>query len=218
MDVTIERQTEISPREAYQHAKVEHYLDRAAECFAMARYHATQRVLDIVTALDPGNAAAAELRDRTHERLRLLCRPVHADWLNNHQAAGARRPEIVMVVDQDERVLTGLSETFRGYGFPVVGAGTIDESAEILSSCLPDVVLSEVNFDSGPRGFELFHQMKTLQPGNDGVFLFLVARLDRDVEIAGRRMGVDDFIVKPFDPDVVAATVMRCLTRRSHLS
>ena len=26
MDVTIERQTEISPREAYQHAKVEHYL------------------------------------------------------------------------------------------------------------------------------------------------------------------------------------------------
>jgi PleD family two-component response regulator len=215
MDVIIQ-QTEISPREAYQRAKVEHYLDRATECFAMARYHATQRELDLVTALEPANQAAAELRDRTHERLKLLTRPLHADWLDNHQALGARRPEIVMVVDQDERVLTALTETFRGYGFPVVAAGTFDESSEVLSCCVPDVVLSEVNFDTGPRGFELFQRMKTLQAGNDGVFLFLVARLERNLEITGRRMGVDDFIVKPFDPDVVAATVMRCLSRRSH--
>ena len=139
-------------------------------------------------------------------------------FLSSHQALGARRPEIVMIVDQDPRVLSSLGETFRGYGFPVVGAAGIDESAEVLADCMPDVVLSEVNFDSGPRGLDLFQQLKQLSPAHDVVFLFLVARLERTLEIAGRRMGVDDFIVKPFDPDVVAATVMRCLTRRKRPS
>ncbi|HEX9007291.1 MAG TPA: response regulator [Bacteroidota bacterium] len=214
MDLDNDRLPEISPRDAFLSAKAEYFLDQALECFAMARYHAALKMLSTVAGLEPENQVAAELLSRIHERLRLVTRPLHADWLDTTQAPGVRRPEVILVVDQDERVLTGLNETFRRYGFPVVGAGTVQEATEVLSTCVPDVVLSEVNFESGPRGLELFQQIKSLQPEQDRIFLFLTSRLERNAEIAGRRLGVDDYILKPFDPDVVAATVMRCLARR----
>ena len=95
MDVENDRLPEISPREAFLCAKVEFYLDQALECFAMARYHATLRLLSTVSGLDPENQVANELLSRTHERLKLLTRPRHADWLSNHQALGARRRDIL---------------------------------------------------------------------------------------------------------------------------
>jgi DNA-binding response OmpR family regulator len=79
---------------------------------------------------------------------------------------------------------------------------------------VPDVMVSEVNFDTGARGFDLFLWMRTNPALVNVPFLFHATRIDRDVMIAGRRFGVDDFLVKPIDGELLAAAATTVLHRR----
>ena len=110
-------------------------------------------------------------------------------------------------VDQDERVLTGLGTTLRRHGFRSMGAASYDEATEVLVGHVADVVVSEVNFEAGPRGFDLFLWMRSNPSYREIPFLFHAVHIDRDILIAGKRFGVDDFIVKPADGEVIAAAV-----------
>jgi CheY-like chemotaxis protein len=205
---------EESLRDTYQRAKVSHFLDRAGEYLAMGRCTAARKMIEHISALDPGNPLGKRLRKELDE---LLADVSHPDGPGvpagngNGNGQRKRRSELVMVVDQDERVLMSLLQTLHRYGFRAVTAGSYEEAIETLSTFRPDLIVSEVNFESGPRGFDLFFWLKNHL---DIPFLFLAARLDRETLIAGKRFGVDDFLPKPLDSEVVLASVMNCLSRR----
>jgi DNA-binding response OmpR family regulator len=96
----------------------------------------------------------------------------------------------------------------------VIGAGSYEEAVEALGTVQPDIILSEVNFAQGSRGFDLYLWLRTNSAFMDTPFMFLAARVDRDTLIAGKRFGVDDFILKPVDREVVTASIVNCLSRR----
>jgi DNA-binding response OmpR family regulator len=125
-----------------------------------------------------------------------------------------RRAGIVLIVDQDEQVLASLTDALQRYGFETIGASSYEEALETLSLIPPDVVISEVNFEAGPKGFELYQWVKTNLVGRDIPFLYLASRIDRETLIAGKRFGVDDFLAKPADTEVVLASIVNCLSRR----
>jgi DNA-binding response OmpR family regulator len=129
-----------------------------------------------------------------------------------------RRSEIVLVVDQDERVLQSLTTSLRKQGYRSLGAATYEEALEILELLLPDVVVSEVNFAAGPRGMDLFMWMRNNIRTAGIPFLFYAARIDREILIAGKRFGVEDFILKPSDDEVVTASIKNALVRRKSRS
>jgi PleD family two-component response regulator len=208
----------LSPAEAFRRAKINHFLHQAQEYVEMGRYLAALKSIDSVFTLDKSNSAGRELRNEIDDTLsRMLQR-----GKNGHSGRHAeesvpgrpRRNELVMTVDQDERLLTSLTATLRRYGFIAIGAASYEEAIETFTMVKPEVVISEVNFESGPRGFDLYLWLKT-NSGNDNLpFLFLATRIDRDTLIAGKRFGVDDLILKPVDDDVVIASVVNCLSRR----
>jgi DNA-binding response OmpR family regulator len=118
------------------------------------------------------------------------------------------------MVDQDEQVLLRFTGSLRKHGYRFIGAGSYEEALEVLPLKHPDIVVSEVNFEQGALGFDLFLWMRTHAPFVETPFLFHATRIDRDVLIAGKRFGVDDLIVKPADEDVIAAAVAQSLLRR----
>jgi PleD family two-component response regulator len=208
----------LTPKELFRRAKIEHYLERAEEFILMARYHPALRVVESVFVLDPENAAAKALVRRVEESLEALRHRTNGASNpsngNGYQPAKGRRHELVMIVDQDERILISLAESVRRYGLRAVGAANYDEALELLATITPDLVVSEVNFETGPRGFDLYLWLKNNTATCDTPFLFLAARIDRDTLIAGKRFGVDDFILKPVDNDVITASILNCLARR----
>jgi DNA-binding response OmpR family regulator len=121
------------------------------------------------------------------------------------------RRKLVMIVDQDERILTSLTESLRGYDLEAAGASSYKEAVATITKITPDLVISEVNFADGPAGFDLFLWIRTNSSTQGIPFLFHATRIDRDTLIAGKRLGVDDFILKPFDGDVVIASIHNCL-------
>jgi DNA-binding response OmpR family regulator len=132
---------------------------------------------------------------------------------SSNLSGGGRRHRIVMVVDQDERILKRLTEKLKKYGFETVAASTYDEALEVLGMLTPDVIISEVNFANGSAGFDLFFWVRSIAGLHKLPFMFLATKIDREVLIAGKRLGVDDFLTKPLDDDVVAASISNCLNR-----
>lgn len=203
----------LSPREAYLKAKIEHWLDRAQECFQMSRYHAALRALEPIFRLDPANKEADDLRRNAEEYLKAALHRPNGDGGDGFGLHSNRRSELIMIVDQDEQLLAGLTATFRRFGFRTIAADSYEEAMETLSQARPDLVISEVNFASGPKGFDLFLWLKTNGQHSNAAFMFLAARLDREALIAGKRFGVDDFLLKPVDAEVVATMAVSCLSR-----
>lgn len=213
-----EESIDLTPAENFKRAKIEHYLERAQEFVLMSRYGMARKVLDSIFAIDPENSDAKSLSQSIDEALgHILHRGNGQPKSPDAPAQQGRRPyrsELVLVVDQDERLLVSLTQSLRQYGFQAVAAGSYEEAVETLTMIKPDVVISEVNFESGPRGFDLYLWLKTNAGQYNIPFLFLAARIDRDMLIAGKRFGVDDLILKPVDNDVVTASIINCLARR----
>jgi PleD family two-component response regulator len=206
----------LSPRESLRRAKVDLYLERATEYHKMGRYALAQRTIETLFLLDPENPQGHQLQTVIRAELERL---EHRS--NGHDPVpgdnGVRRPrrsELVCVVDQDERLLLSLNQSLRREGFDTICAGSYDEALDLLQRFSPDIILSEVNFESGPRGFDLYLWVKTNRRLRDVSFLFLAMHLDREILIAGKRFGVDDFILKPVDDDVVIASVLNCIARK----
>lgn len=205
----------LPPRERFLRAKADHFLRKAEECIQMSRFSAARRYIGKADAIDPENKGGKVLQSIIDQRLvEIQHRGNGALNENGTNGLKRRRSELVLLVDQDEQLLADLGEALRKYGFQVLGASNYDEAVETMSLITPDAVVSEVNFENGPRGFDLFHWMRNNLTSRSIPFLFLAARIDRDTLIAGKRFGVDDFLQKPVDEGVVSASILNCLARR----
>lgn len=199
-------------------AKVDHYLQRAEEYMRMCRFLMAKQLIQKVLTLDPGNIAVRSLEKRVEYSLTSLFLHARGEGPHNDTPPEVgprhRRGQLVMIVDQDERVLLALVERLRLHGFDVVCAAGYKEALDTLATTKPDVVVSEVNFENGPVGFDLYLWIRTNNTTADTPFLFLASRIERNTLVAGKRLGVDDFILKPLDEEVVTASVIQCLTRQ----
>ncbi len=213
MQVTIQ-DSSIAPHEnTFRRAKLEHYLQHAEELFLMSRYSAALSTLNTVFAIEPDYKPAIALQEEINKSLGELSFSAYHPT-NGHQYKPARRGELILVVDQDERVLTLLTESLRRYGFGALGASNFDEAIEGLGKFKPAMIISEVNFEDGPVGFDLFLWIRTNTELSTIPFLYLATRVTREMLIAGKRMGVNEFILKPLDEEVVMASIINCLPSR----
>jgi len=217
-ETTSDSGTLLGPQ-TFKQAKIEHYLQRAEDYLQMARYRIALDSLSAVNHLDPDSSAASSLRKRIEYFICSLKRgsltaEEAKDTAGPVSGQKARRGELVLLVDQDERVLTSLALTLRRYGFSAVGAGSYDEAIDAVLEYNPDMVVSEVNFENGSLGYDLYLWIRTNIGTERLPFLFLATRIDRDTLIAGKRLGVSDFILKPLDEDLVVASVLNCLARK----
>jgi PleD family two-component response regulator len=203
----------LSPGEEYRLAKIDHFLRKAESFFQMARYGAAVKALSEALNLAPADATANALSKRIELHLTLLRNRNGYSVDSPGMVRRRSKRRIILIVDQDERVLIRLATKLRKFGFDTVSALNCKEALETASMIRPDLVISEVNFEDGPSGYELFSELRSRPTTQRVPFLFLATRIDREVLIAGKRLGVDDFLFKPVDDEVVAASVTNCISR-----
>lgn len=200
----------------FQRAKVDHYLTRAQEYVQMGRYLAARKPLEQVFSLDPANGTGRTLQRTIEHSLESLSRRgerlFDAGLDLSDDLRRTRRQELILIVDQDEQLLLDLATSLRRYGFRVVSAGSYREAVDALSFMNPHLIISEVNFEEGAAGFDLYRWVRTNSKSKDAPFLFLATHVNREMLIAGKRLGVNDFILKPLDEDVVYASIVSCFS------
>ena len=115
---------------------------------------------------------------------------------------GQTRKKILCIEDDRETAALLLEElTDRGYAVYVAHDGR--HGFEAILKNMPDLVLSDISMPV-MSGFELLERLVDLAPRFSKMpFLFLTALGDRDNELKARRLGADDYVVKPIDFDLL---------------
>src|SRR5256714_1402713 len=116
---------------------------------------------------------------------------------------------ILLIEDEPGLVLT-LSDLLASEGYRVDSAGDGPSGLKKAASQPFDLIILDVMLP-GKNGFEVCREIR--QRGSDVAILMLTARTQVADRVVGLRLGADDYLPKPFDPNELLARVEALLRR-----
>jgi DNA-binding response OmpR family regulator len=117
-----------------------------------------------------------------------------------------------LVVDDAPDIATFIEVTLRTAGFDVSLARDGREALEKVSERRPDLVLLDIMLPT-IDGFEVAHELRRQAHLTAMGIIVVSARGLPEDRLRGLSLGVDDYIVKPFEPDILLARVRAALRR-----
>ncbi|WP_417740981.1 response regulator transcription factor [Salipiger sp.] len=115
----------------------------------------------------------------------------------------------LLVVDDDDEMRDMMTEYLRKHGFMALGAASLAEIEAAMAAGRIDLILLDVMLGD-ESGLEI---CATLRRDQD-VPIIMVSALSADHQrMAGYEVGADDYIAKPFNPDLLLARVRAVLAR-----
>ncbi len=115
----------------------------------------------------------------------------------------------VLVVEDDELIVKGLTFSLQEEGYEVVSTGCLSEVEALLDEHVFCLVILDVMLPDG----ESFSVCKMIQERGGIPVIFLTAREEEEDVVYGFDMGADDYIIKPFRVRELISRVNR-LTKR----
>ena len=116
----------------------------------------------------------------------------------------------VLLAEDDRDFGNILSQYVTISGFDVTLARDGNEAWELFSSEKPDICVLDVMMPE-MDGFTLGEKIKKVQP--DVPLIFLTAKSLKEDIVRGLKIGADDYITKPFDPEVLILRINNILKR-----
>src|SRR5579859_6120401 len=121
--------------------------------------------------------------------------------------------KIVCIEDDRETNALIAEELSDRFGCMIIQAHDGREGMAAILRERPDLVLSDISMP-GMTGFDVLEQLSAMAPPYaETPFIFLTALADRENELKGRRLGADDYVVKPIDFDILEAIIRARLAR-----
>lgn len=131
-----------------------------------------------------------------------------AERTHNAGAPDDNAPHL-LVVDDDTRIRTLLSQFLTDKGYRVTTAATAAEARRKLEALEFDLLVLDVMMP-GETGIEL---TRSLRETREVPILMLTALAETDSRIDGLEAGADDYLAKPFDPRELLLRVNNILKR-----
>ncbi|HNR41623.1 MAG TPA: response regulator transcription factor [Bacteroidales bacterium] len=116
----------------------------------------------------------------------------------------------VLLAEDDRDFGNILSQYLTISGFEVILAKDGQEAITLFRSERPDICVLDVMMPE-MDGFSLGEKIKQIQPGLP--VIFLTAKSLREDIIRGLKIGADDYITKPFDPEILVLRINNILKR-----
>ncbi len=119
----------------------------------------------------------------------------------------------LLVVDDEIEVCDFLTNYFSDKGYTVSSATSGEEALHRSRATHPDLVLLDVRMP-GISGLEVLHRLRKEE--NPSKVVMITAIEDPQVIEEAKRLGAEDYIVKPFDLDYLDKVVLRKITTLLH--
>ncbi|MBN2086432.1 MAG: response regulator transcription factor [Anaerolineales bacterium] len=117
--------------------------------------------------------------------------------------------ETILLVDDDESLRQVMSQYLAQEGYRVIAAGSGAEALKLFYSERPGAVLLDLMMP-GMDGWEVCARLREL---SDAPILLVSARTSQEDKLRGFRLGIDDYLAKPFSLAELAARLQAVLAR-----
>jgi len=115
---------------------------------------------------------------------------------------------VIAVIDDDQQMLTLIKEILIHASYEVKDFLTSDDAYEYLKKDPVDLILSDINLETSTmNGFLFYDKVRELRHLQQIPFVFITGLDDSVLIRAGKEMGVDDFLIKPFRHDNLIAAI-----------
>jgi two-component system sensor histidine kinase/response regulator len=126
------------------------------------------------------------------------------------------RPKI-LIVDDEPELLEIASAYLEMEGYTPLTALNGAEALELIKSTRPDLIISDITMP-GMSGFDLFEKIRSNHALQDIPFVFLSGHTDLQHIMTGKELGSDDYLLKPFEPQMLISTIKGKLKRRQQVN
>ena len=116
----------------------------------------------------------------------------------------------VLVIDDDRKILDLISKVLKKYEFDLYTASGGDQAIELFKKENPSIILSDINMPD-ISGIEILKIIKKTSPITQVIVISGVGTTTDVIEAL--RLGASDYLVKPFNIDLLIYTVIRCVER-----
>lgn len=120
----------------------------------------------------------------------------------------------VLLVDDDLLMLQAVDNLLTEAGFQVIPTETVSEALKTLTTTSVDLILSDIKFgESELDGFQFFIAVQAQPHLRKTPFVFMSSLRDGVIIRSGIQLGIDDYLTKPMDPDLLIAVIEGKLKR-----
>lgn len=119
---------------------------------------------------------------------------------------------VVLIIEDDADVADTIQACIQAAGYTSYLAETGEQGLELCQQLEPDIIILDLMLP-GMDGIEVCTHVRRLALRRDPYILMLTARRGQTHEIRGFDTGADDYMTKPFSPDMLI-TRLRALLRR----
>src|SRR5208283_1332018 len=123
----------------------------------------------------------------------------------------------ILIVDDEPDLLEITATYLEMEGYRPLTALNGPAALEILNSTVPDLILSDITMP-GMSGFDLFERIRSDSKFQNTPFIFLSGHTDLQHIMMGKELGSDDYLMKPFEPEMLISTIKGKLKRSRQLN
>ncbi|MDP9193380.1 MAG: response regulator transcription factor [Acidobacteriota bacterium] len=115
----------------------------------------------------------------------------------------------VLIIDDDERLCSLLTEYLGRFGFAVATATHPEDGLRVLKNAQPEILILDVMLPD----MDGFAVCRKVRETSRIPIIMLTARGDVMDRIVGLELGADDYLPKPFEPRELVARIQAVLRR-----
>ena len=118
--------------------------------------------------------------------------------------------QTILLVEDEESMVTLIRYNLEqaGYNFSSVKNGRL--ALEFCRKEKPDLIISDISMPE-MDGYELREKLINDENFRDIPFIFLTAKTQTDDKFRGIELGVNHFLIKPFEPELLLLTISNIL-------
>jgi len=123
-------------------------------------------------------------------------------------------PSRILLVEDDHTLLNSMAYILEQEGYVIHKSTSGEEALEVAREFIPDLILLDVSLP-GMDGYDVSRILRR-DFRTSGIFIIMVTgrTLTRDI-LKGLECFADDYVTKPFDPEVLTARIRAVLRRKS---
>lgn len=123
------------------------------------------------------------------------------------QEQSRKTKESILAVDDTAIILTRISETLRN-DYEVITVNSGARALKCLKERKPDLILLDIQM-SPMDGIQTLHEIRAMKDMEEIPVIMLTGVEDRDIVMESAKLGVCDYILKPFSSDELLKRISR---------
>lgn len=116
----------------------------------------------------------------------------------------------ILFLDDEKDIVEVLKKIFSMYGYATFQARNSDQALEIFNREKPQICVFDIYLvDSRLDGIETFEEIR--KDNKDTICIFFSRVTEDDIVKRANKLGVFDFLVKPFNPSELKAVIEKAV-------